>query len=145
MASSKVIATTWAKKDLVKKLTETLKRMDAEISEWEKDHKTYSKRVDAWNKKAVAWAVKNVSKATDIQTSSGYKGENITLYFDENAIEDAIGEKPEQKRKPEYKESNYSNPVSDYEQVQNAIALIDGSTDTEFKINTTSAWAQFIR
>jgi hypothetical protein len=145
MASTKVIATTWAKKDLVSKLKQTLKRMDDEIIEWEKDNKTYSKRLAAWNKKASAWAVKNISKAEDIETSDGYKGEHVTLYFGRDGISDAIGEKPEQKRKPEYKDTNYSNPVSDYEQVQNAIALIDGSTDTEFKINTTSAWAQFIR
>ena len=119
--------------------------MDDEISEWEKDHKTYKKRLNAWNKKASAWAMKNASKATDIETSDGYKGQNITLYFGEDVFEDAIGPKPSNERSPEYKQTSYNKDVSDYEQVQNAIALIEGSTDVEFKINTTSAWAQFIR
>lgn len=145
MASTKVIATTWDKKDLLAKLKTTLKRMDDEISQWEKDHKTFNKRLAAWNKKASVWAIKNSSKATDIDTSSGYKGDNITLYFGEDVITDAIGEKPINTRKPDYKDTNYNKESSDYAQVENAIAMIEGSKDTEYKITTTSTWAQFIR
>ena len=145
MASTKVIATTWAKKDLLAKLKATLKRMDDEISEWEKDHKTYDKRLAAWNKKASAWALKNSSKATHVETSSGYRGENITLYFGEDTISNAIGERPEQSRKPQYKDTNYNKDSSDYDQVLNAIAMVEGGIDTEFKITTTSAWAAWIR
>lgn len=144
MASSKVIATTWAKKDLVKKLNETLKRMDAEIVAYEKDKATYEKRREAWEKKAIAWGVKNISKAESTSVNHGYKNASFSIYFDKDVLDQIPGE-PEALRKPEYKETNYSKPVSDYEQVQNAIALIEGSTDTEFKINTTSVWASFIR
>ena len=146
MASTKVIATTWAKKDLLKKLNDTLKRMDAEIVAWDKDRATIKKRQDAWDKKAEAWAKKNLSKAIDTDfNTGGYKGPNVSLYFDREAFEAAVGERPDTVRKPDYKDTNYSKTVSDYEQVQNAIALIEGSTDTEFKINTASVWASFIR
>ena len=144
MASSKVIATTWAKKDLVKKLNETIKRMDAEIVAYEKDKATYEKRREAWQKKAVAWAVKNISKAESTNVSHGYKNASFSIYFDKDVLDQIPGE-PEALTKPEYKDTNYSKPVSDYDQVLNAIALIEGSTDTEFKINTTSVWASFIR
>lgn len=146
MAQTKVIATTWAKKDLLKKLNDTLKRMDTEIVEWDKNHATLRKRQDAWDKKAEAWAKKNMSKAVDFDFNvGGYKGPYVSVFFDKESFLTAIGERPDEERKPQYKDSNYSTPVSDYDQVKNAIALIEGSTDTEFKINTSSVWASFIR
>jgi hypothetical protein len=146
MATTKVIATTWAKKDLVAKLKETLKRMDAEIVEWDRNHKTIKKRQDAWDKKAEAWAKKNVSKASKVEFfTGGYNGPHVEFLFDEEELFSAVGERPKEESKPDYKDTNYSNKVSTYEQVENAIALIEGSTDVEYKINTTSAWATFIR
>ena len=144
MASTKVIATTWAKKDLLKKLNDTLKRMDAEIVAWEKDNATLEKREDAWDKKALAWGMKNISKAKDTTTSTYHNRLQLNISFDPHLAKDALGERPSQERKPQYKESRYDE-VSDYDQVQNAVALIEWSTDTEFKINTSSVWASFIR
>jgi hypothetical protein len=146
MASTKVIATTWSKKDLVTKLKATLKRMDAEIEAWDKEDATLKKRQEAWDKKATAWAKKNISQAVDIDfNTGGYKGPYISMFFDKDIFTTELGERPNHGRRPEYKDVNYSKPVSDYDQVLNAIALIEGSTDTEFKINTTSVWASFIR
>ena len=144
MASNKVIATTWAKKDLVKKLNDTLKRMDAEIVAWEKDNATIEKRQDAWDKKAVAWAKKNVAKAYEVDTTKYHNRFSLTYSFNIELAEAALGERPNNGRKPQYKDSRYDE-VSDYAQVQNALALIEGSTDTEFKITTSSVWASFIR
>lgn len=144
MAQTKVIATTWAKKDLLKKLNDTLKRMDAEIVAWEKDQATFEKRNKAWEKKAVAWALKNIAKAESTSFSNGYRNAHVSIYFENDAFP-LLEEKPESVKKPDYKETNYNKSVSDYEQVQNAIALIEGATDTEFKINSSSAWASFIR
>jgi hypothetical protein len=146
MASTKVIATTWAKKDLVTKLKATLKRMDAEINEYEKEQLTLKKRQEAWQKKASAWVKKNIANATSIEPCvGGYKGPSANVYFDKEVFDKEIGEYPSNGRRPDYKDINYSKPVSDYDQVLNAIALIEGSTDTEYKINTTSVWASFIR
>jgi hypothetical protein len=149
MATTKVIATTWAKKDLVKKLNETLKRMDAEIVAWEKDHATLEKRQDAWDKKAIAWAKQNISSVKGVETTvspNQYRNRfSLEYSFDNDVAEEALGERPSQERKPDYKNTSYNNVVSDYEQVQNALALIEGSTDVEFKINTSSVWASFIR
>ena len=144
MASTKVIATTWAKKDLLKKLNDTLKRMDAEIVAWEKDNATLEKRQDAWDKKAVAWAKKNVAKAYEVDTTKYHNRFSLTYSFNIELAETALGERPKMDSRPTYKDSRY-NEVNEYEQVQNAIALIEGSTDTEFKINTSSVWASFIR
>lgn len=144
MASNKVIATTWAKKDLLKKLNDTLKRMDAEIVAWDKDHATLEKRQDAWDKKAVAWAKKNVAKAYEVDTNKYHNRFALTYSFNIELAEAALGERPDNGRKPQYKDSRY-NEVNEYEQVQNAIALIDGATDTEFKISSSSTWASFIR
>jgi hypothetical protein len=147
LASTKVIATTWSKKDLVKKLKETLKRMDDEIVEWEKNHATVDRRQKAWDKKAEAWMKKNLSKMTSFEfNTGGYKGPNAQVYFDKETLEAELGERPEETCRPNYKRANYGyGDTSDYDQVQNAIALIEGATDTEFKINTTSVWASFIR
>ena len=144
MASSKVIATTWDKKDLIAKLKETLKRMDAEIEEYEKDNKTLQKRQDAWDKKAMAWAKKNIDKAYEIDTNNYHNRFTLQFNFNLELLEE-LGERPSNGRRPDYKDTNYNKQVSDYAQVENAIALIQGSTDTEFKINTTSTWASFIR
>jgi hypothetical protein len=57
---------------------------------------------------------------------------------------DALGERPERGRKPTYKDTHYSD-VNEYDQVQNAIAIIEGAIETEFKINSSSTWASFIR
>ena len=144
MASTKVIATTWAKKDLVKKLYDTLKRMDAEIVAWEKDNATLEKRQDAWDKKAVAWAKKNLAKAKDVSSTSYHNRFQFNYSFDLELAKDALGERPTNEREPQYKKGRYDE-VTEYEQIQNAIALIEGSTDTEYKINTSSVWASFIR
>jgi hypothetical protein len=146
MATTKVIATTWAKKDLVAKLKATLKRMDAEIVEWDKNYSTLEKRQEAWDKKAEAWAKKNMSKAIDFDfNAGGYKGPYVSVFFNEATFEAAMGKRPNQGRKPQYKDTSYNKDVSEYEQVENAIALIEGATDTEFKINSSSTWASFIR
>jgi hypothetical protein len=145
MASTKVIATTWAKKDLVTKLKATLKRMDDEIVAWEKDNATLEKRQQAWDKKAVAWAIKNMSKAKDTDSCMYHNRFQLSISFDTQLAEDALGIRPFQDRKPDYKGTNYSKDESDYSQVENALALIEGSTDVEYKINTSSVWASFIR
>ena len=145
MANTKVIATTWSKKDLVKKLNETLKRMDAEIDEWNKESKTLDKRQQAWDKKAEAWLKKNIAKAKDIDVNRYHNRVSLNFTFDDDLVATELGERPTQERMPKHKDTNYNQCVSDYDQVQNAIALIEGSTDTEFKINTSSVWASFIR
>ena len=145
MASTKVIATTWAKKDLANKLKATLKRMDDEIAAFDKECATLKKRQDAWDKKAEAWAKKNLAKADSVDTNKYHNRFSITYSFDTELAVSALGERPNNERKPNYKDTNYNTDVSDYEQVQNALALIEGSTDTEFKINTSSVWASFIR
>ena len=144
MASNKVIATTWAKKDLLKKLNDTLKRMDDEIVAWEKDNATLEKRQDTWDKKAVAWAKKNVAKAYKVDITKYNSRFSLTYSFDIELGKAALGERPDNGRKPQYKDSRYDE-VNEYEQVQNAIALIDGATDTEFKISSSFTWASFIR
>ena len=145
MASTKVIATTWAKKDLLKKLNDTLKRMDAEIVAFEKECATLKKRQEAWDKKAEAWAKKNLVKADSVDTNKYHNRFSIVYSFDTELANSALGERPNADRKPQYKDTNYNTTISDYDQVQNALALIEGSTDTEFKINTSSVWASFIR
>lgn len=145
MATTKVIATTWAKKDLLKKLNDTLKRMDAEIVAYEKNDATLKKRQDAWDKKAAAWAKSNLSKAYDMDANSYHNRFQLNFSFDPELAKSALGERPSNERKPQYKDTNYNNTVSEYEQVENAIALIEGATDTEFKINSSSTWASFIR
>jgi hypothetical protein len=143
MASTKVIATTWAKKDLLAKLKATLKRMDDEVAAWEKDSATLDARREAWEKKASAWAKKNMLKSNDFDVSTGYnKGVRIAFYFKTEDFEAAVGKRPEGLCQPSHKVGREN---SDYEQVRNAIALVEGSIDTEFKINTTSGWAQYIR
>ena len=66
------------------------------------------------------------------------------MFFNKDEFEAALGERPNLGREPNYKDNRYGE-INDYDQVQNAIALIEGSTDTEYKINTTSVWASFIR
>ena len=135
MATTKVIATTWAKKDLANKLKATLKRMDDEIATWEKQSATLDERQKAWDKKAVLWAKKN----------SYHNRFTLSFNFKSDEAVKALGERPSNERRPDYQDTNYSKNISDYEQVENALALIEGSTDTEFKINTSSVWASFIR
>ena len=150
MAASKVIATTWTKKDLLAKLKATLKRMDDEIEAWEKDQATIEKRQDAWDKKALVWLKKNFNSG-DADVNVNYNGNvHFNVKFDKETIEKAIGERPEALTRPNYKNDNrhyYSrnNEVSEYEAVENAIALVEGSKDTEYKITSSSAWAQLIR
>jgi len=145
MAQTKVIATTWAKKDLLKKLNDTLKRMDAEIVAWEKDNATLERRQDAWDKKAVAWAKKNLAKAKDVSASTYHNRFQFNYSFDLDLAVPALGQRPSNERQPKYKDTSYGETISEYDQIQNAIALIEGSTDVEYKINTSSVWASFIR
>jgi len=144
MASTKVMATTWAKKDLITKLQATLKRMDDEIEAWSKADQTLKQRQDAWDKKAIAWAKKNVAKAYETDVGFYNNRFDLSYSFDIKLASETLGERPSYSRKPEHKDAGRGE-ISDYEQVQNAIALIEGSTDVEFKINTSTQWALFIR
>ena len=144
MASTKVIATTWAKKDLLNKLKATIKRMDDEIVEWNKIQSTLKKRQEAWDKKAEAWAKKNVAKADEVSATTYHNRFTLTYTFNAQLAEDALGERPDNGNAPRYKQERYDE-VSEYNQVLNAIALVEGGTDTEFKITTSSTWASFIR
>lgn len=145
MASTKVIAITCARKDLANKLKATLKRMDDEIATWEKQSATLDERQKAWDKKAVLWAKKNLAKAYEVDTNSYHNRFALSFNFKSDEAVKALGERPSIERKPDYRDTNYSKNVSDYEQVENALALIELGTDTEFKITTSSVWASFIR
>jgi hypothetical protein len=144
MASSKVISTTWTKKDLVAKLKQNLKRMDDEVDAWEKANATIEKRQAAWDKKALAWGLKNISKARDTDASEYHNRVQLNISFDLELIKDAVGERPSQDRKPQYKNSSY-NEKSEYELLENALSLVEGSVDLEYKITSSSTWASFIR
>ena len=149
MAVSKVIATTWTKDKLLAKLKATLKRMDEEIDAWEKDQASLKKRQEAWEKKAIAVLKKSLNKASET-TINHHRTNSVALVFEfDKSAMTSLGEYPENTRKPQYKETGgyYSRnqDLSEYEQVENAIALIKDSEDTTFKITSTSAWAQFIR
>ena len=145
MASTKVIATTWNKKTLATKLKQTLQRMDNEIVAWDKANATIKKRQDAWDKKAVAWAKKNVAKAEEVNTNKYHNRFSLTYQFDPEMVEAALGERPEMDRKPTYKDTSYGQKDSDYDQVANAIALVENCDDDAIKITTSSTWASFIR
>jgi hypothetical protein len=145
VASTKVITTTWDKKALVAKLKETLKRMDAEIAAWDKEDKNFKALTTAWEKKVEAWAKKNLAKANRVNVTTSYRVVSVDFEYDTNVFEAIHGKRPERSNRPTYKDTNYNTPVSPYGQVESAIALIEGSTDTEFKINTASAWAAWIR
>jgi hypothetical protein len=145
VASTKVITTTWDKKALVAKLKETLKRMDAEIAAWDKEDKNFKALTEAWDKKVEAWSKKNLAKANDVDINRYSHRINVTFTYNGDVIEAVHGKRPERSSRPAYKDTNYNTPVSPYAQVESAIALIEGSTDTEFKINTASAWAAWIR
>ena len=146
MASTKVIATTWAKKDLLKKLNETLKRMDDEIEVWEKQNSTLETRQQAWDKKAVAWAKKNMAKAYEVDTNMYHNRFQLSYSFNSQLAQTVLGERPSNERKPDYKDGRYNNgDTTEYSQVLNAISLIEGGIDTEFKITTSCTWASFIR
>ena len=145
MASTKVIATTWNKKTLATKLKQTLQRMDNEIVAWDKANATIKKRQDAWDKKAVAWAKKNVAKAEEVNTNKYHNRFSLTYQFDSEMVGAALGERPEMGRKPTYKDTSYDQKDSDYDQVANAIALVENCDDDVIKITSSSTWASFIR
>jgi hypothetical protein len=66
---------------------------------------------------------------------------------DTSVIAAAIGPSPEGKRdtRPDYDQTNYNQKVEPLEEIENAIAMFKGCTDTDIKVSMKSAFFRYLR
>ena len=143
---------TYNTKSLVKQLEATRDRMKKEIAEWEDANEKLPAKQKAWEKKARAWFKKNAATLIDddCSISLGYHNKNrvqINVYGNTKDLFAEIGPSPEGKNnsRPQYDQTRYDQKVAPLDEVENAIAMFKGCSDTEIKVSMKSAFFKYLR
>lgn len=150
--ASTTASVTYNTKSLIKQLEATLARMNKEIADWEDANSKLPAKQKAWDKKARAWFKKNAASLIndDLNVHTGW-GQNrdasLSLSVSLKELEAAIGESPEGQNatRPDYDRTNYHQKESPIDEVENAIAMFKGCSDTEIKVSMRSAFFKYLR
>ena len=143
---------TYNTKSLIKQLEATRDRMNREIAAWEDASSKLPAKQKAWDKKARVWFKKNAASliTDDINVHKGW-GNNrdvtLSLSLSLKDLEAAIGESPEgqSNQRPNYDQTDYRQKISPLEEIENAIAMFKGCSDTEIKVSMKSAFFKYLR
>jgi hypothetical protein len=152
VSTSTTASVTYNTKALIKQLEATRDRMNKEIAEWEDANSKLPAKQKAWDKKARAWFKKNAASLIDDDTDVHSRSYNrntihIELTVDTAMLTEAIGPSPEGKSdsRPQYDQTNYNQKVEPLEEIENAIAMFKGCTDTDIKVSMKSAFFRYLR
>ncbi len=152
VSTSTTASVTYNTKSLIKQLEATRDRMNKEIAEWEDAASKLPAKQKAWDKKARAWFKKNAASLIDDDTdvtnrNYGRNTIHIDLTVDTPTLTEAIGPSPEGTRdsRPDYDQTNYNQKVEPLEEIENAIAMFKGCTDTDIKVSMKSAFFRYLR
>jgi hypothetical protein len=71
----------------------------------------------------------------------------IDIVVDTSVLVAAIGPSPEGKNneRPQYDQTNYNQKVAPLEEIENAIAMFKGCTDTDIKVSMKSSFFRYLR
>ena len=143
---------TYNTKSLIKQLEATRDRMNREIAEWEEASAKLPAKQKAWDKKARAWFKKHAAALIDDETNVclPYGNSNtvqIQIRASNKELVAAIGESPEGKsnQRPQYDQTRYDQKVAPLDEIENAIAMFKGCSDTEIKVSMKSAFFKYLR
>lgn len=130
---------------LIAKLKDVLVKKQKEYDEWSSNQKTYKKRLEAWEKKAHAYILKNGAPEKESVNTYGSTA-SIRLEVNLNELVAAIGESPSNEREPEFFVGSYyqNRRFTPCEEVKNAIALYELSTETTVKVSNRTLWAAYL-
>jgi hypothetical protein len=152
VSTSTTASVTYNTKSLVKQLEATRDRMKKEIAEWEDAAGKLPAKQKAWDKKARAWFKKNAGTLIDDDTTvtvNNYSRHlaQVQLVADMKDVIAAIGPSPDGNRdsRPQYDQTNYNQKVEPLEEIENAIAMFKGCTDTDIKVSMKSAFFRYLR
>jgi hypothetical protein len=152
VSTSTTASVTYNTKSLIKQLEATRDRMKKEIAEWEDAASKLPAKQKAWDKKARAWFKKNAASLIDDDTDVTNRNYNrntthIQIEVDTSVMTEAIGPSPEGTRetRPDYDQTNYNQKVEPLEEIENAIAMFKGCTDTDIKVSMKSAFFRYLR
>jgi hypothetical protein len=143
---------TYNTKSLIKQLEATRDRMKKEIAEWEDAANKLPAKQKAWDKKARAWFKKNAASLIDDDSNVNNRNYHratidIQLVVDTSVLTAAIGPSPEgtSDSRPDYDQTNYNQKVAPLEEIENAIAMFKGCTDTDIKVSMKSTFFRYLR
>lgn len=148
---STTASVTYNTKSLIKQLEATRDRMNKEIEEWEASNAKLPAKQKAWEKKARAWFKKNAASLIDDESSLYISGHNnraqINVYGNIADLYAEIGMSPEQDRgeRPRYDQERYDQKVAPLDEIENAIAMFKGCSDTEIKVSMKSSFFKYLR
>ena len=152
VSTSTTASVTYNTKSLIKQLEATRDRMNKEIAAWEDASSKLPAKQKAWDKKARAWFKKNAASLieddTDVQHRSYHRDTmTIDIVVDTSVLVAAIGPSPEGKNneRPQYDQTNYNQKVAPLEEIENAIAMFKGCTDTDIKVSMKSSFFRYLR
>ena len=152
MSTSTTASVTYNTKSLIKQLEATRDRMNKEIADWEDAASKLPAKQKAWDKKARAWFKKNAASLIEDDTnvtSRNYHRETVSidLVVDTAVLIAAIGPSPEGQRdtRPQYDQTRYDQKVEPLEEIENAIAMFKGCTDTDIKVSMKSGFFRYLR
>lgn len=143
---------TYNTKSLIKQLEATRDRMNKEIAEWEEANAKLPTKQKAWDKKARAWFKKHAATLIDDETNIcvSYSNSNMVQVQVRASMKElvaVIGESPEgqSNQRPQYDQTRYDQKVSPLDEVENAIAMFKGCSDTEIKVSMKSTFFKYLR
>jgi hypothetical protein len=152
VSTSTTASVTYNTKSLIKQLEATRDRMNEEIAEWEDAASKLPAKQKAWDKKARAWFKKNAASLIDDDTDVHNRNysrntTHIEIKVDTSMLTADIGPSPEGKHdsRPQYDQTNYNQKVAPLEEIENAIAMFKGCTDTDIKVSMKSAFFRYLR
>jgi len=152
VSTSTTASVTYNTKSLIKQLEATRDRMNKEIADWEDAASKLPAKQKAWDKKARAWFKKNAASLIDdeaaVQNRNYHRDTtHLDLIVDTSVITAAIGPCPEGHResRPQYDQTRYDQKVAPLDEIENAIAMFKGCTDTDIKVSMKSAFFRYLR
>jgi len=152
VSTSTTASVTYNTKSLIKQLEATRDRMKKEIAEWEEASSKLPAKQKAWDKKARAWFRKNAARLIEDDeevTSRDYYRDttHVQLTVDTAVLVEAIGPSPEGRGKdrPDYDRTTYNQKIAPLDEIENAIAMFKGCTDTDIKVSMKSGFFRYLR
>ena len=130
---------------VIKRLREVLETKQKEYDEWETGRKTYKKRKEAWDKKALAYILKN-GESDDSSVGSYGRTYSVRIEIDKDELTKAVGKEPDNDCEPDFFRSRWvrDQQIAPVDEVKNALALYELSTEPTVKVSTKASWASYL-
>lgn len=138
---SRAIQVKVATEKVVVALKETLAKKQGELADYDKSVEKFEKAKKDWQSKALALAIKSLSKASEVSVNARYDGRIcISAEFNKNTIE--IGDEPT--TEPQFRHFYRGNVETEINELASAIRILEMSDDEFVNASTMKSLSQYL-